>query len=164
MPGSFANSAVYLHAASFEIFAKSKVGAKCEAQDLFMRLLPNHIDNPDSRRTSEPYCTGNVHFGPTNERYGMNLFSWFTATPAWMIHGGFDEILGVKAGFDGLHIEPCVPDEWDGYEVKRLYRGKEYLLKFRKSDSKKGIYSNGGYIGETLIPIDSKEDIFEILY
>ena len=164
VPGSFANSAVYLHAASFEIFAKSKVGAKCEAQDLFMRLLPNHIDNPDSRRTSEPYCTGNVHFGPTNERYGMNLFSWFTATPAWMIHGGFDEILGVKAGFDGLHIEPCVPDEWDGYEVKRLYRGKEYLLKFRKSDSKKGIYSNGGYIGETLIPIDSKEDTFEILY
>lgn len=164
VPGSFANSAVYLHAASFEIFAKTKVGAKCEAQDLFMRLLPNHIDNPDSRRTSEPYCTGNVHFGPTNERYGMNLFSWFTATPAWMIHGGFDEILGVKAGFDGLHIEPCVPDEWDGYEVKRLYRGKEYLLKFRKSDSKKGIYSNGGYIGETLIPIDSKEDTFEILY
>ena len=164
VPGSFANSAVYLHAASFEIFAKTKVGAKCEAQDLFMRLLPNHIDNPDSRRTSEPYCTGNVHFGPTNERYGMNLFSWFTATPAWMIHGGFDEILGVKAGFDGLHIEPCVPDEWDGYEVKRLYRGKEYFLKFCKSDDKKGIYSNGEYIGEVLIPLDAKGDTFEILY
>ncbi len=164
VPGSFANGAVYLHAASFEIFAKTKVKANNEAQDLFMRLLPNHPDNPDCRRTSEPYCTGNVHFGPDNERFGMNLFSWFTATPAWLIHGGFDEILGVKAGFDGLHIEPCVPDEWDGYEVKRLYRGREYYLSLRKSEDKKGIFANGEFIGESVIPLDCKADKFEILY
>lgn len=164
VPGSFANSAVYLHAASFEVFAKAKVKATNEAHDLFMRLLPNHIDNPDSRRTSEPFCTGNVHYGVNNERFGMNLFSWFTATPAWLIHGGFDEILGVKAGFDGLHIAPCVPDDWDEYEVKRFYRGKEYFLSFRKSDDKKGIYADGKYIGETLIPLDCSADSFEIFY
>lgn len=164
VPGSFANSAVYLHAASFEIFAKTKVGANNEAHDLFMRLLPNHVDNPDSRRTSEPYCTGNVHYGPNNERYGMNLFSWFTATPAWMIHGGFDEILGVKADFDGLHIKPCVPDEWDEYEVKRLYRGKEYYLKFRRSENEKGIYANGKFIDKEVIPCECAADSFEIRY
>ena len=164
VPGSFANSAVYLHAASFEIYAKTKVGANNEAHDLFMRLLPNHVDNPDCRRTSEPYCTGNVHYGPNNERFGMNLFSWFTATPAWMIHGGFDEILGVKAGFDGLHIEPCVPDDWSEYEVKRLYRGKTYYLKFRKADGDKGIYADGKRIGDTVIPQDCTADTFEIRY
>ena len=107
------------------MFAKTKLRKTEEAYDLFMRLIPNHIDNPDSRRTSEPFCTGNVHYGVNNERFGMNLFSWFTATPAWLIHGGFDEILGVKAQFDGLLVEPCVPDDWNEYSVKRLYRGKE---------------------------------------
>ena len=164
VPGSFANSAVYLHAASFEVFAKTKVGANNEAQDLFMRLLPNHIDNPDCRRTSEPYCTGNVHYGPNNERFGMNLFSWFTATPAWMIHGGFDEILGVKAGFDGLHIEPCVPDDWSEYKVKRFYRNKDYFLNFYKSEDKKGIYANGEFVSDSIIPLDTKSDTFEIYY
>ena len=164
VPGSFANSAVYLHAASFEIFAKTKIGANNEAQDLFMRLLPNHIDNPDCRRTSEPYCTGNVHYGPNNERFGMNLFSWFTATPAWLIHGGFDEILGVKAGFDGLHIKPCVPDDWNEYQVKRLYRDKEYFLNFYKSNDKKGIYANGKFIGDSIIPLTCTDDKFEIYY
>ena len=41
---------------------------------------------------------------------------------------------------------------------------KEYFLKFCKSDDKKGIYSNGEYIGEVLIPLDAKGDTFEILY
>lgn len=164
VPGTFANSAVYLHAASFEVFAKTRLHKTEEALDLFMRLIPNHVDNPDSRRTSEPFCTGNVHYGPNNERFGMNLFSWFTATPAWLIHGGFDEILGVKAEFDGLHVCPCVPDEWKEYQVKRLYRGKEYVLNFKKSDDKKGIFANGEFIGENVIPIDCQFDTFEILY
>ncbi len=164
VPGSFANSAVYLHAASFEVFAKTKLRKTEEAQDLFMRLLPNHIDNPDSRRTSEPFCTGNVHYGVNNERFGMNLFSWFTATPAWMIHGGFDEILGVKAEFDGLHINPCVPEDWKEYSVKRFYRNKEYFLNFKKSDDKKGIYANGEKIGDNIIPHTTKADTFEIYY
>ena len=164
VPGSFANGAVYLHAASFEVFAKAKLGANNEAQDLFMRLIPNHIDNPDSRRTSEPYCTGNVHYGTNNERFGMNLFSWFTATPAWLIHGGFDEILGVKAGFDGLYLQPCVPDDWKEYKVKRFYKGKEYFLKFIKSDDKKGVFANGEFISENFIPDTCEFDTFEIYY
>ena len=45
----------------------------------------------------EPYAVGNVYYGPNNSRFGMNLFSRFTATPSWLIHGGFKAILGVKA-------------------------------------------------------------------
>ena len=164
VPGSFANAAVYLHAASFEVFAKTKLLKTQEAHDLFMRLIPNHIDNPDCRRTSEPYCTGNVHYGTNNERYGMNLFSWFTATPAWLIHGGFDEILGVKAGFDGLYLQPCVPDEWEEYEVKRFYKGKTYFLKFKKSDDKKGVFANGEFVSENFISEKTPFDTFEIYY
>lgn len=164
VPGTFANSAVYLHAASFEVFAKTKLRKTEEAYDLFMRLIPNHIDNPDSRRTSEPFCTGNVHFGPNNDRFGMNLFTWFTATPAWLIHGGFDEILGVKAQFDGLLVEPCVPVEWEGYSVKRLYKDKEYFLNFIKSKDKKGVYANGEKLSENFIPETANADTFEIYY
>ena len=131
-----------------------------------MRIIPNHIDNPDSRRTSEPWCTGNVHFGPDSERFGMNLFSWFTATPAWLIHAGFDRILGVEADFDGLHVTPHVPTDWNEYQVKRLWRGNTYNLTFRRAPqgAQKGIYKNGVFVDESVIPTGECGGTYEILY
>lgn len=166
LPGTFANASVYLHAASFKVYSDVARGEYDEAYDTFMRIIPNHIDNPDSRRTSEPWCTGNVHFGPDSERFGMNLFSWFTATPAWLIHAGFDRILGVEAEFDGLHVTPHVPTDWDAYEVKRLWRGNTYRLSFRRAPegAQKGIYKNGAFVDENLIPVGDCGGNYEILY
>ena len=166
VPGSFANGAIYLHAASFKVFADVAAGEYDTAYDTWSRLIPNHPDNSDSRRTSEPYCTGNVHFGPDNPRFGMNLFSWFTATPAWLIHGGFDQILGVEAGYDGLHVTPHVPEDWDAYEVNRLYRGKQYELSFRRAENgeEKGIYAENQKIGDTVIPADCAHYRFTVIY
>ena len=167
LPGTFANASVYLHGASFKVYSDIARGEYDEAYDTFMRLLPNHPDNSDSRRTSEPYCTGNVHFGPDSERFGMNLFSWFTATPAWLIHAGFEKVLGVEADFDGLHIRPCVPSDWNEYSVKRLFRGRKYRLFFRRAvgDEKKGIYTHdGAYVDASRIPVDCASEDYTVLY
>ncbi len=164
VPGTFANSAIYLHGASFDVFSRTKLHKTEEAQDLFARLIPGHIDNPDCRRTSEPYCTGNVHYGPNNERFGMNLFSWFTATPAWLIHAGFDEILGVKAGFNGLTLEPCVPDSWNEFTVNRRYRGKDCVINFHRSGEKSGIYKNGEKIDENTISLENIGGEFDFYF
>lgn len=162
-PGSFANGAVYLHAGTFKVYADLAAGKAEEGYDTLMRLLPNHIDNPHMRRTSEPWATGNVHFGPDNPRFGMNMFSWFTATPAWLIHAGIEKILGVQAEFDGLHICPRVPEEWNEYSVKRLYRGREFELTFHRGEEK-GIYSKGIRIADSIIPADTPFTKFDVVY
>ena len=93
----------------------------------------------------------------------MNLHTWFTATPAWLLHGGFDEILGVKAGLCGLEITPRPPIDWDGYSVTRLYRNKKYKLNFKRGENK-GVYADGKKIADTVIPLDCPCDTFEIIY
>jgi cellobiose phosphorylase len=85
--------------------------------------------NPASRRTSEPYCTGNYYCGPGHAREGQNFFTWFTGNPAWLLRIGFDRLLGVRADFDGLRIDPCIPAEWDGVTVARRYRGATYRVR-----------------------------------
>ena len=155
-PGTFGNGAVYNHAAGFKVFADVARGDYEEALDTLKRAMPNHIDNSDMCRTSEPYAIGNVYYGPNNPRYGMNLFTWFTATPAWLIHGGFDQILGVKPGFDGLEIEPHVPDTWDTYQVTKIYRDKKYHITFERSDEK-GIWVDGTKIDGNTVITDKKE-------
>lgn len=166
VPGSFANAAIYLHAASFKVYSDIAAGEYDEAYDTFMRLLPNHVDNSDTRRTSEPWCTGNVHFGPDNPCFGMNLFSWFTATPAWLIHGGFGRILGVEAEYDGLHVNPHVPEDWNEYSVKRTYREKVYTLTFRRAENgeQAGIYKDGKYLWANVIPKDADGGEYSVIY
>lgn len=111
-----------------------------EVLDTILRALPNHCDNSDMCRTSEPYAVGNVYYGPNHRRFGMNLFSWFTATPSWLMHGAFEQILGVYADYDGLRLTPHVIDEWKSYSVKKLYRGTVYNIEFIRTDGEKGEY------------------------
>ena len=37
---------------------------------------------------------------------------------------GVEWMLGVRAGFDALVIDPRAPSGWDGYEVAKLWRGR----------------------------------------
>ena len=152
-PGTFENGSVYQHAVCFYIFALLKAGKTNEAFDAFSRLLPTNPENFDSRRTSEPYCTGNYYCGPSHKRAGQNFFTWFTGNPAWLLRAGFDEMLGVKATLDGLVIKPNVPDSWDNYEVKRTYRGTKYTVKFQRGKENKilvnGVENAGFIINET---------------
>lgn len=157
LPGTFLNGAIYNHGASFKVFADIARGDVDDAYDSFMRTLPNHPDNSDCCRTSEPYTVGNVYFGPNNPRYGMNLFSWFTATPAWLIHAAFEQILGVKVDFDGIEISPNVPKEWQEYTVIKEYMGTKYHINFLRKAEQRGILVDGVPIKGNVVNSKQKE-------
>ena len=151
-PGTFENGSVYQHAVCFYIFALLKAGRYDEACNTFAKLLPTNPENFDSRRTSEPYCMGNFYCGPTHKRAGQNFFTWFTGNPAWLLRMGFDEIIGVKATFNGMRIEPKVPKSWDRFEIIRKFRGTEYHIKFERSNTK-GIWIDGEKCISNVLPI-----------
>lgn len=161
-PGTFANSAIYLHAAAFKAMADCICGKYEDALDLLQRILPNHRDNCDSRRTSEPYCVGNVYYGITHPCHGMNLFSWFTATPSWLIHCGF-ELLGVKADYDGLKIEFHDIEGWNEYTVKKHFRGTEFIINFKRGEEKV-IYADGEKQDNNIIVSDKERCYVQVIY
>ncbi len=37
-------------------------------------------------------------------------------------------MLGIRPGYDGLVIDPCIPSAWRGFEVKRRWRGADYHI------------------------------------
>ncbi|OGV54491.1 MAG: hypothetical protein A2X45_09840 [Lentisphaerae bacterium GWF2_50_93] len=157
-PGTFENASIYQHAVSFHIFANLAIGEKEKAFKTFVNLLPTNPKNFDSRRTSEPYCTGNYYCGPKHKRFGQNFFTWFTGNASWLMRAGFDEMLGVKAGFDGLEINPRVPTSWKKYTMTRKFRGCQYKISFVKSLKDKGIKVNGRKIaGNVISPVSGKK-------
>lgn len=128
-----------------------------------MRLLPNHCDNPASRRTSEPYAVGNVHYGNDHQCSGLNLYSWFSATPSWLIHDGFEALLGVTPDFDGLRIRALNIEGWDEYNLTRTFRDAKYEIHFKRSD-KNHITVNGKEIDGNLVIYDGNDAHVEVEY
>ncbi len=157
-PGTFENGSVYQHAVCFYILALVRAGRYDEAFIALQKLLPTNPENFDSRRASEPYCTGNYYCGPSHERAGQNFFTWFTGNPAWILRIAYDEMLGVKAGFNGLKINPRVPEDWTEYSVTKQYRGTMYNISFTRSDDK-GIFLDGERIDGDTLPISNEASV-----
>ena len=54
--------------------------------------------------------------------------------PSWCYQAGTQWILGVRAEYDGLRVDPCIPTAWDGFSVTRRFRGQEYQIKVYNSE------------------------------
>jgi cellobiose phosphorylase len=51
-----------------------------------------------------------------------------------MFRDGLDYILGIRPTYDGLLIDPCIPDNWDGFKVTRRFRGATYEIEVRNPE------------------------------
>jgi cellobiose phosphorylase len=64
----------------------------------------------------EPYvCTADVYAAPGH--VGRGGWTWYSGSAAWMYRIGVESILGVTRHGAALHVAPCIPSSWPGYEV-----------------------------------------------
>jgi cellobiose phosphorylase len=54
--------------------------------------------------------------------------SWLTGAAAWNFVAISQWILGIKPGFDGLVVDPCIPPAWNEFEAQRWYQGSLYKI------------------------------------
>lgn len=116
----------------------------------------------------EPYVYAQMIAGKDAKRHGEAKNSWLTGTAAWNFVAITQWILGIKPGFDGLEIDPCIPKDWDGYKVSRWYRGSTYAITVKNpehvSKGVKKVIVDGKEIEGTTLPVfnDNKEHTVEV--
>ncbi|MBC7959049.1 MAG: glycosyl transferase, partial [Vallitaleaceae bacterium] len=93
---------------------------------VYKKALPS-LKNPDIYMV-EPYIYSQFAAGPDSPDYGRGGYHWMTGTAAWMFRVVLDYMLGIKADYDGLTINPCIPSHWDKFQVLRPYRGAIYKI------------------------------------
>lgn len=138
-PGRRENGGVYSHAATWAIWAYALLNDNENAFRSFKNLCPIYNGlNPDEY-SAEPYVMpGNID-GPDSPNYGMAGWTWYTGSANWFQKVIVDWILGIRATIEGLIIDPCIPEEWREYFIKRYFRGTIYHIKVinqAKSNSK----------------------------
>lgn len=127
-PGRRENGGVYTHAATWAIWAYSLLKQNELAFKSFKNLCPIYNGmNPDEY-IAEPYVTpGNID-GPNSPNYGMGGWTWYTGSAAWYQKVIVDRILGLRASCEGLIIDPCIPEHWKSFSIKRKFRNVTYNI------------------------------------
>jgi len=155
-PGCYENGSVYNHGVAFKIGADCMVYGGDKALDTIYRILPVNPHNTYEDSGVEPYAMTNMYLGPEcSSRRGESLINWITGTCGWVYRGVIENIIGVKPEFNGLKIEPCLPQKWDKVTVKRVFRGCTYNIEIINENTKDefNIFVDGEKINGNILPV-----------
>lgn len=138
-PGFYENGSVYVHGNCFWIAALAMSGHGTEAWNALRAILPDSDNKPNS--DTEPFTIPNYYIGPDVPRRAQrNLYlsGWRTGSAAWIYQTAMEWILGVRAEYDGLRIDPHLPDGWTKAVVVRRFRGDTYEVTIRSPTGRGG--------------------------
>jgi cyclic beta-1,2-glucan synthetase len=129
-PGVRENGGQYSHAAVWAMIAFAALGDGDKAGELFAILNPiNHASTRSGlyRYKVEPYVmAGDVYSEPPHA--GRGGWTWYTGAAGWMYRAGVEWILGFRLRGTVLHVDPCIPRAWPGYEIQFRYHSARYRL------------------------------------
>ena len=126
LPGMYENGTPYCHGTAFKIVTDIMAGRPDEALRSWRKVMPDNAAHPSIVSGCEPYAFTNQYLGPGNGRAGDSISGWITGTAGWMFRAVIEYFCGVKPGYDGFMIEPCLPSEWNHVKIHRVLRGKAY--------------------------------------
>lgn len=123
------NASIFCHANTWSIIAEAMLGRGDRAFEYYMSFLPAAKNENADIYTMEPYVYCQFITGKEHPYYfGRARNSWLTGTASWAYVALTQYILGVRADYDGLIIDPSIPSDWDGFKVYREYRGKSFTI------------------------------------
>ena len=108
------------------MIAETVLGRGGKAFDLYTRIAPAYREDISEIHRMEPYVYSQMIAGKEARSHGEAKNSWLTGTAAWNFVAISQYILGVRPDYHGLTVDPCIPEEWNGFRVKRAFRGAVY--------------------------------------
>ena len=129
------NGSVFCHANTWAIIAECMLNRPENAYKYYHQLLPMIAQEKagEWRYKAEPYVYASNIFGPESDKFGLANVSWLTGTAAWMYVAVTQYMFGVKAKWDGLEINPCLPKEMLPAKITRVFRGKKYEIEITEN-------------------------------
>ena len=174
LPGIRENGGQYNHAAAWSVAAFAQMGEGGKAQELFAMLNPAGLAGTRAgmqRYKIEPYVmAGDVYSQAPH--VGRGGWSWYTGSAAWMVRAGVEFILGLALHGDSISIDPCIPPQWPGFELRLSWKGSVWAIQVANPDGVsrgvKGIVLDGVALpgdGAKRLPFvqDGKEHILKVM-
>lgn len=129
-PGLKENAAIFCHTNTWAVMAEGILGRGDRAFEYYLSFLPAAKNEIADIYTMEPYVYSQFITGKEHPyKFGRARNSWLTGTASWSFVAVTQYILGLRADYDGLIIDPTIPRDWEGFEATREFRGKSFTIK-----------------------------------
>ena len=133
-PGYKENGSIFCHNNPWIMIAETIVGRGKQAFEYYRKIAPAYLEHISDIHRTEPYVYSQMVAGRDAENYGEAKNSWLTGTAAWNYVAITKWILGIRPDFHGLLIDPCIPQDWHGFEVVKRFRGDTYYIKVKNPE------------------------------
>ncbi|ROR27506.1 chitobiose phosphorylase [Mobilisporobacter senegalensis] len=167
-PGLKENGAVFSHPNPWAWAAECVLGRGDRAMKFYDALSPYNQNDLIEIREAEPYSYCQFIMGKDHTAFGRARHPFMTGTGGWAYFSATRYILGIRPGLDSLIIDPCIPSDWNEFQVHREWRGASYRIHVQNPDSVmkgiKEIQLNGKTVREIPVqPEGSENDITVIM-
>jgi cyclic beta-1,2-glucan synthetase len=131
------NGGQYTHAAIWLGLSLLKAGRIADAWRVFTMLNPiNHALDADAaeRYRVEPYVVAADIYGGDGYA-GRGGWTWYTGSAGWLYRFAVEGILGITRKAGTLHVEPSLPEQWQGYRTKLAFDGRLVEIDVKRTAS-----------------------------
>jgi len=119
-----------MHAATWGLMAAAQRRDTDAVGSIWRSISPPLRCQDADAYAAEPYCLpGNVD-GPLSTCPGRAGWTWYTGSAAWLNRVSIEHLIGARAEWDGLRIDPCPYPEMGEVRASRLWRGREVCIRF----------------------------------
>lgn len=156
-PGIKENGAIFSHPNPWAWVAEAMLGRGERAMKFYDSLCPARQNDKIETRQSEPYSYCQFVMGKEHTAFGRARHPFMTGSGGWSYFAATRYILGVRPGYDGLEVDPCVPGDWKDFQITRVWRGATYQISVTNPHGvEKGVASvmcNGVPCEGALVPV-----------
>ncbi len=141
-PGYKENAGIFCHNNPWISIAETVIGRGNRAFEVYRKTCPAYIEDISEIHRTEPYVYSQMIAGKDAVNHGEAKNSWLTGTAAWTFYNISRYILGIKPEYDGLSVDPCIPDTLKSFTVTRKFRGDTFVISVDNSaGAEKGVVS-----------------------
>ncbi|MFP4547134.1 MAG: GH36-type glycosyl hydrolase domain-containing protein [Fidelibacterota bacterium] len=138
--GAKENGSIFCHTQGWAIIAETLLGKGNRAYEYLKAYLPAAYNDNAEIREIEPYVYCQSTFSQHHSRFGASRLPWLSGTASWSYYSTITYVLGIQPEYDGLTIDPCIPEHWPGFTARRKFRDKILNIEVQNPDNvQKGI-------------------------
>ncbi|MCB0731219.1 MAG: glycosyl transferase [Ignavibacteriae bacterium] len=144
------NAGIFCHNNPWIMIGETILGNGNRAFDYYKKIAPSYLEDISELHKTEPYVYSQMIAGKDAFKPGEAKNSWLTGTAAWNYYAITQYILGIQPQYNGLKIDPCIPNYWNEITITRKFRDAKYNIEVKNpnhiSKGIKQIYVNGNMI------------------
>ena len=159
------NGGIFSQSQGWTILAEALLGHGNRAFEYFKESSPTSMNDQAEIRGIEPYVHGQFTESKRSPFEGRSHVHWLTGTASTVMVGCVEGICGMRPNEDGLVISPSVPSEWDGFTMRKYFRGKWLDIEVKNPAHKQsgvaemtvnGNKVDGNFVDESILTDETK--------